>query len=204
MPHDAALHERTRGNLSAFERLPCESTGLVPAAVAFVIARDAAGEAGFILTRRAPKLREHGGQWALPGGRVDAGETVVEAALRELDEEVGINLHPDRVLGVLDDYPTRSGFVITPVVVWGDDSPMRPAPQEVAAAYHVPLARLMADDVVGSYQIPESERPVLTVSLLGDKVHAPTAAVVYQAREVAIAGRSTRVVDFEQPVFAWR
>ena len=74
-----------------------------------------------LLTRRAAGLRAHRGQWALPGGRCDEGETPVEAALRELHEELGLELGPDDVLGLLDDYPTRSGYLITPVVVWAAD-----------------------------------------------------------------------------------
>ncbi|MGV2389358.1 MAG UNVERIFIED_CONTAM: CoA pyrophosphatase [Microcystis novacekii LVE1205-3] len=71
-----------------------------------------------VLTRRAATLRAHAGQWAMPGGRLDAGETPEQAALRELHEEVGLACAPADVLGRLDDYATRSGYLITPVVVW--------------------------------------------------------------------------------------
>src|SRR5271167_2058347 len=80
---------------------------------------DVSGGAAFLLCRRTSRLNSHPAQWALPGGRLDPGEDAVDAALRELDEEVGIKLAAPAVLGLLDDYPTRSGYVITPVVLWG-------------------------------------------------------------------------------------
>ncbi|MGY1727233.1 NUDIX hydrolase [Geodermatophilus sp. SYSU D01062] len=156
-----------------------------------------------LVTRRAAGLRAHAGQWALPGGRLDPGETPVQAALRELEEEVGLVRGEDDVVGLLDDYVTRSGYVMTPVVVWaGDAGELRPAEAEVAAAYQVPLADLDVEPVLVS--IPESEAPVIRLPLLGGWVHAPTAAVVYQFCQVVCRGLPTRVAHLEQPVFAWR
>jgi len=89
--------------------------------------------------------------------------------------------------------------------VWTDtESDLAPNPQEVAAVYRVPLAELERPDVPRLRQIPESERPVISIPLLGTQIHAPTAAILYQLREVAVRGRATRVAEFEQPVFAWR
>ena len=106
---------------------------------------DVSGGAAFLLCRRASRLTSHSAQWALPGGRVDPGESAVDAALRELDEEVGIRLSGSTVLGLLDDYPTRSGYVITPVVIWGGGRlDPRPAPDEVVAVYRVGLHQLYA------------------------------------------------------------
>ena len=68
----------------------------------------------------------------------------------------------------------------------------------------MPLAELERPDVPRLRQIPESERPVISVPLLGTHIHAPTAAILFQLREVALHGRATRVAHFEQPVFAWR
>jgi len=178
---------------------------LRPAAVALVIVPDESGRPCFLLTRRAAGLRAHARQWALPGGRLDHGESPADGARRELSEELGLALDASAVLGLLDDYPTRSGYVITPVVVWGAaEGDVVPNAAEVAAVYRVPLADLDAPDVPRLITIPESDRPVIQVPLLGSLIHAPTAAVLYQLREVVMHGRPTRVDHLEQPVWAWR
>lgn len=164
-----------------------------------------AGGAAFLLCRRAARLNSHAGQWALPGGRIDDGETVIGAALRECAEELGLVLDPDDVLGTLDDYPTRSGYVITPVVVWGGADPdLRPSPAEVRAVYRIGLAALRASQP-RYITIPESDRPVIQLPLGNDRVHAPTGAILLQFRNVALEGNlGERVDHLEQPVFAWR
>jgi 8-oxo-dGTP pyrophosphatase MutT (NUDIX family) len=202
---DEALLSQARRNLAAFERRALDVDGRKPAAVALVLLADEEGRGCFLLTKRAPTLRAHTGQWALPGGRIDAGESPPEAALRELYEELGLRLGDETVLGVLDDYPTRSGFVITPVVFWAEASgPLAPNPAEVARVHHVPLEALDAPDVPRFISIPESDRPVIQLPILGALIHAPTAAVIYQMREVVSHGRSTRVDHLEQPVWAWK
>ncbi|MCA0305337.1 MAG: CoA pyrophosphatase, partial [Proteobacteria bacterium] len=119
-------------------RRRADAGGLKRAAVAVVVVEgERPDEAAFLLTKRTPRLRAHGGQWALPGGRVDAGETIEQTALRELHEELGILASTDDVLGTLDDYPTRSGYLIAPVVVWSPGVTMTPNPDEVAAAYRI-------------------------------------------------------------------
>lgn len=202
---EAALRERMRANLAAFRREETQAEGLRRAAVAIALLPDEGGRASFVITRRAPKLRAHGGQWALPGGRLEPGERAEEAALRELAEEVGLRLAPGAVIGLLDDYATRSGYAITPIVAWCDagDEPRRNSP-EVAAVYCVALEELLRPDVPRLRRIPESDRPVISVPLLGTQIHAPTGAFLYQLREVALEGRDTRVAGYEQPVFAWR
>jgi 8-oxo-dGTP pyrophosphatase MutT (NUDIX family) len=202
--HDDVLRERIRSNLAGFQREPHAGPPLRAAAVALALVPGDDGAPCFVLTRRASRLRAHGGQWALPGGRLDPGESPEDAALRELAEEVGLDADPSSVLGRLDDYPTRSGFVITPVVVWSGSRELEPNPQEVAAVYRVALAELDRPDVPRLRAIPESDRPVISIPLLGTFIHAPTAAVLYQLREVAVWGRPTRVSQYEQPVFAWR
>jgi 8-oxo-dGTP pyrophosphatase MutT (NUDIX family) len=164
-----------------------------------------AGGAALLLCRRAARMNRHAGQWALPGGRVDPGEDPLDAALREVDEELGLRLTGDAVLGWLDDYPTRSGYVISPVVLWADGCPtLTPSPDEVRGVYRIGLHALR-DSEVRFITIPESERPVIQIPLGRDLIHAPTGAVLYQFRQVALAGSVDERVDhLEQPVFAWR
>jgi len=206
-PFDDALRRSITDHLERFDlRRRTDTGGLKRAAVAVVVVEgDAPGEAAFLLTKRTPRLRAHGGQWALPGGRVDAGETVEQTALRELHEELGVLASIDDVLGTLDDYPTRSGYLIAPVVVWlGGAIDIKPNPHEVAAAYRIRCAELFRSDSPEIVAIPESDRPIIRLPLPVATVNAPTAAVLYQFKEVALAGRDTRVDHFEQPVFAWR
>jgi 8-oxo-dGTP pyrophosphatase MutT (NUDIX family) len=166
---------------------------------------DVSGGAAFLLCRRASRLSSHAAQWALPGGRVDPGETAIDAALRELDEEVGVRLSDSHVLGLLDDYPTRSGYVITPVVIWGGGRlDPRPAPDEVVAVYRVGLHQLQRDDSPRFISIPESPRPVVQIPLGNDLIHAPTGAVLLQLRWLCLEGRHDPVDELEQPVFAWK
>ena len=163
------------------------------------------GGAAFLLCRRATRLSSHSAQWALPGGRLDPGETAVDAALRELDEELGVQLSDSEVLGFLDDYPTRSGYVITPVVIWGGGRlDPHPAPDEVVAVYRVGLHQLLRDDSPRFIDIPESPRPVVQIPLGHDLIHAPTGAVLLQLRWLGLEGRDDPVNELEQPVFAWK
>lgn len=204
-PFGEALRREVAARCAAFSRLDAgeHAPELKHAAVAIALA-EIDGAPGFLLTRRARGLRSHGGQWALPGGRCDEGEKPVQAALRELDEELGLRLGAGDLLGMLDDYPTRSGYLITPVVVWAGESPViRPNPAEVASVHHIPLTEIALGDAVDFVDIPESTRRVIRFRIKGSHIHAPTAAIIYQFREV-LAGRLTRVADLEQPTFAWR
>lgn len=179
--------------------------GLRKAAVVIGIVDDAEGRACFLLTRRSMHLSNHPGQWALPGGMLEPGEDPATAALRELHEELGLELGQEDLLGRLDEYPTRSGFSIAPFVAWAPAGVvLQPDPEEVDSVYRVPLMDLAIPDLVHTYQIPESDRPVLSLNILGDRIHAPTAAIIYQFCEWALHDRATRVEHFEQPRFAWR
>lgn len=201
----APLRRAMAAHLASFRRQRQAGEGLKRAAVAVAVVAVADGRAAFVLTRRAAKMNRHAGQWALPGGRLDGDETPQQAALRELAEEVGLRLDAKAVLGRLDDYPTRSGYLIQPVVAWaGAGARLRPHPAEVASVHRIALDVLFAPGSPEFVSIPESPRPVIRMPIAGHKIHAPTAAVLYQFREVALAGRPTRVAHLEQPVFAWR
>lgn len=203
-PFDEQHRRRVAANLARFERRSLPLAGRRPASVAVVLLPDTAGRTSFLLTLRAA-LRRHSGQFALPGGRRDPGESDLEAALRELDEEVGLALGPGSILGMLDDYPTRSGFLITPVVMWCEEpGELAPDPREVARLFRVPVVELARREEPRVEPLPESGRPVLSLPLLGTRVFAPTAAVLFQLVEVAYRGRATRVAHYDQPRFAWR
>ena len=204
-PFNDATRRNIAARCAAFSRLPADepAPALKRAAVAIALV-EADGGTALLLTRRAADLRSHGSQWALPGGRCDEGETPMAAALRELHEELGLGLGPDDVLGLLDDYPTRSGYLITPVMAWAADSAtLSPNPAEVASVHRIALADIEPADAFDFTAIPESDRRVIRFHLAGQLIHAPTAALIYQFREV-LAGRDTRVAELEQPVFAWK
>ena len=189
-------------NLASFQRIGIARPDLRAASVAVcvLLRQDAPC---LLLTRRAAGLRNHSGQWALPGGRREPRESAGDAALRELREETGVAAEPGDVLGTLDDYATRSGFLITPVVVWGGAvGTLVRQSSEVARIHVIPLADF--DRPPELLRIRESPAPVLRLALLGGHVYAPTAAIIYQFCQLALHGVTTRVAHFEQPVFAWR
>ncbi len=206
-PFDHATRRNIAARCAAFARLPASDPvpALKRAAVAVTLTEaEAAGGTALLLTLRASGLRAHSNQWALPGGRCDEGETSAQAALRELHEELGLELGAGDVLGLLDDYPTRSGYLITPVVLWaGSGAALSPNPDEVASVHRIALDTIEDADAFSFTTIPESTRRVIRFRHAGQFIHAPTAALIYQFREV-LAGRDTRVAELEQPVFAWK
>ena len=192
-------------NIASFSHESQPLEDLRAAAVAIVIAAYR-GSPAVLLTRRSGKLRAHSGQWALPGGRLDAGESAEDAALRELQEEINLSLPRNVIIGRLDDYITRSGYRITPVVLWsGEESDhLKPNPDEVASIHTVSFKELASPSAPQFEEVAESDRKVLSMRLSVDQIYAPTAAFLYQFREVGILGKNTRVLHYDQPRFAWK
>ena len=221
MQRDNALRQLLADRLAAWPRHAPDEAGLKRAAVALVVTDEGTGadlegvsgppltghwssRAALILTKRAAHLRRHAGQWALPGGRIDNDETPEQTALRELAEEVGLHLTQADVLGRLDTFITRSGFAMTPVVVWaGEARLLVPDPAEVASIHRIPVTEFLRADAPILEVLEGSEHPVLKMPLGDNWIAAPTAALIYQFREVCLLGRATRVAHFEQPKFAW-
>ncbi len=206
--HDHGLRASISENISRFDRREIDEDGLRRAAVALVVARgDYNDSAHVLLTLRPLTIKRHANQYALPGGRLEEGESVVEAALRELEEELRLTLPQSDVLGVLDDYPTRSGFAITPVVVWCEETGrLDPDPDEVALIFHIPCEELDGEGIPLFMETEHSEHPILYSELpvLGHRMFSPTASILYQFREVALRGNDTRVAHYSQPEFAWK
>ena len=219
MESDERLKQRIRENLARFAVEARGDHRHRSAAVAITVADEAYGadlsgmpvhaqwqsRSALILTRRLSTLRDHAGQWALPGGRIDDGETPEQTALREMSEEVGLTLDADAVLGRLDDFVTRSGYAITPVVVWaGPRRALQRNPTEVETIHRIPIDEFMREDAPLLEELEGSDHPVLRMPVGDSWIAAPTAAMLFQFREVCIAGRPTRVHHYEQPTFAWR
>ena len=205
-PYRLELRQQFVEALSAFKINPLFHDCGRHAAVGLVIIGDS-NRGCLLLTKRPDHLNRHPGQYALPGGRLEKGETPERAALREIKEEMGLNLHREDVLGRLDDYPTRSGFRITPVVIWGgDEVELKPDHDEVAQVFLIPLSELDRNDLKELHGSNNPETPILSINLptTGGSVYAPTAAIIYQFREVALRGKHTRVSHFDQPKFAWK
>jgi len=205
---DSRLHHRSpdviatrsaiEANLRAFERAASPSPQK-PAAVAVVLL-DNAGEPCVPIFQRPADMRRHAGQMALPGGRVHEGETVAECAMRELQEELGLQVGVADELGRLDDFDTRSGFTITPIVYWseGRAADLKPSAAEVAVMFLPTTSDLLrAASIAG-------RGAAFSMQLPGVEVFAPTAAMLYQFAEVALTGRAVRVADFYQPPWTHR
>lgn len=204
MTHGAAAARRDAmaAHVAGFRRVAADRPEFRQAAVAVCVLTADGGDT-LVITRRARGLSSHPGQWALPGGRRDPGESADHAALRELREETSLLLDADSVLGLLDDYVTRSGYVITPVVVWGGipTRPLAGAASEVSRVYQIPLADLDVEPEL--LTVPESQAPVIRLPLLDRFVHAPTAAIIYQFCQVALHGAEQRVAHFDAPAHLW-
>ncbi|MFO0687893.1 MAG: CoA pyrophosphatase [Myxococcota bacterium] len=107
-----------------------------------------------VLTRRSSRLAQHAGQTAFPGGRLDAGETWAEAALREAHEEIGLDPRGVEILGPLDDAWSGAGHLIVPVVGWLTARPdLRPNPAEVAEILFARVSELLRPESRGTIAV---------------------------------------------------
>ena len=192
------LRARIAANLAGFERRAVIGAGLRRAAVAILLS-PFEGEITYMLTRRALTLRRGAGNYALPGGNFEPGEDAVAAAIRETAEELGVRTETEHALGLLDDFVTLGGHAVTPVVLWSD-APLTPAPDpaEVHEAWRLPISELDHPDSPKSELNPNGA-PILKMFARGQWINPPTAAILYQFREVALHGRPTRVIDIGQP-----
>jgi len=194
-----ALRARLAANLAGFPRLALETEGRRRAAVAIVLS-PIAGRMHYVLTRRALTMRRGAGNYALPGGNAEAGEDAIDAALRETEEELGVRLGRRDALGLLDDFVTLGGHVVTPVVFWTDrELTLVPDPAEVHEAWQNPLTDLDHPESPRREDHPDGGEPILRMYVRGQWVNPPTAAWLYQFREVALHGRHTRVRTVGQP-----
>ncbi len=202
LEYSVSLRRRIAANLAAHERH--EIAGEDRAAVAVTLV-DRGGRAGYLFIRRALTLTHNPGQFALPGGRIDPGETPAEAAVRELEEELGIALPERAVLGELDDLPTRSGRIITPVVLWADGAPeLRPHPAEVHEAWTIAVSELEHPDAPQWETVKGLKGKVVRMPVGGEWINPPTAAILYQFREVALHGAMVRVHAIPHPEWTER
>ena len=193
------LRTEIETNLRAFDRTASAAPQRL-AAVALTVITGEDGEPALPIFQRAETLARHAGQMAIPGGRTHDGEDAIAAAIRELDEELGLRADRADALGLLDDFDTMSGFTITPVVLWSGASArdLRPSEHEVQQLFVIPISMLRtAVASAGSGAAFSLNLPVV-------EVFAPTAAILYQFSEVAIDGRTVRVADFFQPPWTHR
>ncbi len=216
---DETLRARIAGHLAGFPINRADDAGARAAAVAVAVTDESFGAdvfglpqhtewrngAALILTRRSSKLRSHPGQWALPGGRIDPGESPEQTALREMREEIGLALDESAVIGRLDDFVTRSGFIMTPIVIWaGARRELVANADEVDSIHRIPVSEFMRADAPILDPSADGGAPVLRMPVGNNWIAAPTAAILYQFREVCLLGNPVRVAHFEQPAFAWR
>ena len=202
-PYDDALRARMVANLSGFERREIDEPQRRAATAIAVV--DHGGAAGYLFIRRALTMRRNPGQYALPGGRAEPGETTAETARRELAEELGVVLGPESVIGVLDDMPTRAGGVVTPVVLWaGGAVTMTPDPDEVHDAWVRAVSELDHPEAPRWVTLDGVDGQVLRMPVGSEWINPPTATMLYQFREVALHGRVVRVHEVASPLWTAR
>ena len=152
---------------------------LRPAAVLIAVTDRA--EPGVLLTHRPAEMRAHPGQVAFPGGKLDPGEDAVTAAVREAQEELGIDPAAVRMIGASDRYITGTGYDVTPVLALvPPDLPIKPNPLEVSAWFEAPLHYLLdpANHVQRQGEWRGKVRPYLEIEWQGHRIWGITAAIL--------------------------
>ena len=137
---------------------------------------------GVILTQRPTTMRDHPGQVAFPGGKLEPGEDAVTAALREAQEELALDPESVRLIGTTDRYKTGTGFDITPVLgVIAPDLPLRADPREVESWFEAPLSLVMDADNWTRNEVfwKGAMRPYLELDYQGYRIWGVTAAICY-------------------------
>jgi 8-oxo-dGTP pyrophosphatase MutT (NUDIX family) len=181
------LSERLRGALASPPSQPPlegdhpELRRNANVAAAVLVAITSRPEPGVILTVRREHMRTHAGQIAFPGGRVEAGENVVEAALREADEELLLDPAKAAVVGAIEPYRTVTGFIVTPVIaVIPPDLPLQPQEQEVAEWFETPLAFVLdqANQRRASALFAGEQRHYYEIVWNGHRIWGATAAMI--------------------------
>jgi len=170
------------------KRSPVEVTGVRASSVLAPLYEDD-GVLYVVLTRRAQHLRTHRGEVSFPGGAKDPGESIVEAALREAREEIGLDASTVEVIGELDHLTTVTSrsFIVPHVGLLPGRPHLEPNPHEVEAVLHVPVDELLLDEVFREerWGIGPVERPIWFFDLVGDTIWGATASMLRQLLAIA-------------------
>lgn len=197
----ADTHDQSPRPVSSLE-LPLKADKLMtpqlmaslrPAAVLVPLVRRADG-LQLLLTRRADHLRSHSGQVSFPGGRCEESDVSLAAtALREAEEEVGIQPDQVEVIGYLDDYPTMTRFRVTPVVgVLDAPREYRPDPGEVAEVFEVP-ADLFLEPASFERRVFSKEGinlPFFEINYAAQRIWGATAGMLWNLHSKLIAAEA--------------
>jgi len=167
---------------------------MTPAAV--LIAVTDREQPGVILTQRPQGMRDHPGQVAFPGGKIDPGEDAIAAALREADEELALPPSLVRVIGTSDIYRTGTGFDVTPVLaVVPPDLDLTPSPGEVEDWFEAPLDLLLDRSSWETHEVHwrGANRRYLELNYDGFRIWGVTAAIIANlSRRIALENMSAR------------
>jgi 8-oxo-dGTP pyrophosphatase MutT (NUDIX family) len=174
-----ALRSTSHSELLVGDMIEHDPKAGIPAAV--LVAITDRPDPGVILTLRREHMRTHAGQVAFPGGRLDPGEDVVAAALREAQEELGLEPSAAEVIGKIETYRTVTDYLVTPVIaVVPPDLPLYPHEHEVADWFEAPLEYLLdpANQQRRSALFRGRERHYYEIDWNGRRIWGATAAMI--------------------------